>query len=103
MRTSHKKSEILYGSANAVEKGVEFMRNPSSRMNVAFDNSAPSIVVTIPQYREGFIDILSRGGKIRCITEVTPRNIQDCKDLLKLVTELRHLDGDERRYRYQRI
>jgi two-component sensor histidine kinase len=62
-------------------------------MDIAFDDKAPSIVVTIPHYREGYIDILNRGGKIRCITEVTPRNIHDCKDLLKLVTELRHLDG----------
>ena len=93
MRTSHKKSEILYGSANAVEKGVEFMRNTTSRMDVTFDANAPSIVVTKPQYREGYIDILNRGGKIRCITEVTPQNIHNCKELLKLVTELRHLDG----------
>jgi two-component system, OmpR family, sensor histidine kinase VicK len=38
-------------------------------------------------------DILSRGAKIRCITEVTAENIQYCKELLNLVSELRHLDG----------
>jgi nitrogen-specific signal transduction histidine kinase len=88
-----KKSEILYGSENAVGRGIEFMRNTESKMDITFDYKAPSIVVRIPQYREGYLDILKRGGIIRCITEVTPDNIGDCKELLNLVTELRHMDG----------
>ncbi len=76
-----------------VEKGVKFMSNTKSRMDITFDHKAPSIVVRIPQYREGYIDILKRGGTIRCITEVTLDNIGQCKELLQLVTELRHMDG----------
>ncbi|CAN5833905.1 hypothetical protein BH23THE1_BH23THE1_24840 [soil metagenome] len=62
-------------------------------MDIIFDHKAPSIVVRIPQYREGYNDILKRGATIRCITEVTPDNIGECKELLQLVTELRHMDG----------
>ncbi|WP_148686108.1 sensor histidine kinase [Candidatus Nitrosocosmicus hydrocola] len=69
------------------------MINTKSRMDITFDNKAPSIVVKIPQYRNGYIEIIRRGGTIRCITEVTLDNIEDCKELLKLVTELRHLEG----------
>jgi two-component system sensor histidine kinase VicK len=69
------------------------MLNTKSRMDITFDSKAPSIVVRIPQYHIGYIDILRRGGAIRCITEVTPNNIGECKELLGLVTELRHLDG----------
>ncbi len=72
---------------------MEFMINTKSRMDITFDNKAPSIVVKIPQYRNGYIEIIRRGGTIRCITEVTLDNIEDCKELLKLVTELRHLEG----------
>lgn len=87
------KSEILYGSENAVERGIRFMQNTIIKMDITFDHKAPSIVVQLPDYRNGYKDILARGGKIRCITEVTPENIKYCKELLNLVSELRHLDG----------
>lgn len=87
------KSEILYGSENAVERGIRFMQNTTIKMDITFDHKAPSIVVQLPAYRNGYKDILARGGKIRCITEVTPENIQYCKELLNFVSELRHLDG----------
>jgi sugar-specific transcriptional regulator TrmB len=37
--------------------------------------------------------MISRGGKIRLITEITKDNINYCKALMRIVTELRHLDG----------
>jgi two-component system, OmpR family, sensor histidine kinase VicK len=69
------------------------MRNTKSRMDITFDCQAPFNVVRKPQYRDGYLDILKRGGVIRCITEITPDNIGECKELLQLVTELRHMDG----------
>jgi two-component system, OmpR family, sensor histidine kinase VicK len=54
---------------------------------------APSILITTPNYNEGFKDLLKRGCKIRCITEVTPDNLGFCKEVLKVVTELRHIEG----------
>lgn len=93
MLTNTPKSEILYGSENAVERGVMFMKNTKTRMDITFDKKAPSIVVQIPSYSEGYKDIIERGAKIRCITEVTPENILSCKKLLNMVTELRHLNG----------
>jgi signal transduction histidine kinase len=62
-------------------------------MDITFDNKAPSIVIDIPQYKNGYIDILSKGAQIRCITEITQDNIQYCKKLIDIVSELRHLDG----------
>lgn len=69
------------------------MKSTKSKMDITFDNKTPSIVVKIPHYRNGYIDIIRRGGTIRCITEVTPDNLNECKELLNLVTELRHMDG----------
>ena len=69
------------------------MQNTIIKMDITFDHKAPSIVVQLPDYRNGYKDILARGGKIRCVTEVTPENIQYCKELLNLISELRHLDG----------
>jgi len=89
----HKNTQILYGAENAVGKGVAFMKNVNHRMDITFDHKAPSIVIEIPQYYNGYSDILKRGGKIRCITEITKENLHYCEDLVKKVTELRHMDG----------
>ena len=88
-----KRSEILYGVENAVGRGVYFMSNVKKRMDIYFDHKAPSIVVEIPEYKNGYIDIRKRGGKIRAFTEITKDNIHYCKELMKLVDELRHLNG----------
>ena len=90
---SGKKSEILYGAENAVGRGVQFMRNVKKNMDIFFDHRAPSIVVDIEEYRNGYINIRRRGAKIRAFTEITKENIHYCKELMKLVDELRHLDG----------
>jgi two-component system, OmpR family, sensor histidine kinase VicK len=89
----HKNTQILYGAENAVGKGVEFMKNVKHKMDITFDHTAPSIVIEIPQYYNGYGDILKRGGKIRCITEITKENLRYCEELVKTVTELRHMDG----------
>ena len=69
------------------------MSNVKKRMDIYFDHRAPSIVVEIPEYKNGYIDIRKRGGKIRAFTEITKDNIHYCKELMKLVDELRHLNG----------
>jgi two-component system, OmpR family, sensor histidine kinase VicK len=90
---SQRSSEILYGAENAVGRGVQFMQNVQEKMDIYFDHRAPSIVVDIEEYRNGYIDIRRRGAKIRAFTEITIENIDYCKELMKLVDELRHLDG----------
>ncbi len=90
---SQKTSEILYGADKAVKRGVQFMRNVREKMDIFFDHKAPSIVIDLEEYRNGYIDIRRRGSKIRAFTEITKENIQYCKELIKIVDELRHLDG----------
>ncbi|MGA8106369.1 MAG: HAMP domain-containing sensor histidine kinase [Nitrososphaeraceae archaeon] len=87
------KSEILYGVENAVGRGVYFMSNVKKKMDIFFDHHAPSIVVGVREYRDGYIDIRKRGGRIRAFTEITKDNVKHCKELIKIVDELRHLDG----------
>ena len=89
----NEKTEILYGSDRAVGKGVQFMQNVNKKMDICFDNKGASIVTEIDVYAKGYTDIRKRGGKIRCITEITAYNINYCKKLSTLVDDLRHLDG----------
>ena len=86
-------SEILYGAENAVGRGVQFMQNVKKEMDIFFDYRAPSIVVDIEEYRNGYRDIRRRGARIRAFTEITKGNVHYCKELMKMVDELRHLDG----------
>ncbi|HEU4445394.1 MAG TPA: HAMP domain-containing sensor histidine kinase [Nitrososphaeraceae archaeon] len=69
------------------------MSNVKQSMDIFFDHRAPSIVTEIAEYRDGYIDIRKRGGRIRCFTEITKDNLRYCKELMKLVDEFRHLDG----------
>ncbi|MGN6623035.1 MAG: sensor histidine kinase, partial [Candidatus Nitrosocosmicus sp.] len=87
------RTKVLYGVENALSYGERFMKKARLSMDITFDHHAPSIVIKIPLYYEGYKDILKRGGKIRCITEITTENILYCKELLNIVSELRHLDG----------
>jgi two-component system, OmpR family, sensor histidine kinase VicK len=93
LTTSERKTEVLYGADNALQRGVYFMSNVKKRMDIYFDNRAPSIVINIDEYSKGYRDINRRGGKIRLLTEITSENIEFCKQLMNLVDELRHVDG----------
>jgi two-component system sensor histidine kinase VicK len=93
LTTSERKTEVLYGADNALQRGVYFMSNVKKRMDIYFDNRAPSIVININEYSKGYRDIKRRGGKIRLLTEITSENIEFCKQLMNLVDELRHVDG----------
>jgi two-component system sensor histidine kinase VicK len=69
------------------------MDNVRERMDIFFDKEAPSIVIDVKEYRTGYNNIRKRGGRIRAFTEITRENLHHCKELMKLVDELRHLDG----------
>ena len=43
------------------------MSNVKQKMDIFFDRRAPSIVVEVREYRDGYIDIRKRGGKIRAL------------------------------------
>jgi two-component system, OmpR family, sensor histidine kinase VicK len=45
LTTSERKTEVLYGADNALQRGVYFMSNVKKRMDIYFDNRAPSIVI----------------------------------------------------------
>ena len=85
--------QIIYGAKNAVSKGVEFMKNVEKKMDLCFDSSAPSIVLNVNEYKNGYFDVRKRGGKIRVITEITQNNFESCRELSKIVDEIRHLDN----------
>jgi two-component system, OmpR family, sensor histidine kinase VicK len=87
------KTKLLYGSEDVVGRGVQFIQNVKVGMDLFGDKNGPSIIIGYDIYKNNYIDVVKRGGKIRLITEITKDNIQYCKDLVNIVTELRHLEG----------
>ena len=85
--------KIIYGVEEAVGKGIEFMNNVQKKMDLCYDKNAPSIVLDVKEYKNGYIAIRKKGGKIRVITEITKENAEVCKELTNIVDELRHLDN----------
>jgi signal transduction histidine kinase len=69
------------------------MSRVNSRADVCGDSLAPSFSMGVEPIKKGYIDFKNRGVKIRFITEITKDNIPYCKELMKYVEELRHMDG----------
>ena len=87
------KTELLYGVEAAVGGGVQFMKNVKIGMDLFGEKNGPSIIMEFDVYKNNYVDVLKRGGKIRFITEITKENLHYCLELRKIVTELRHLEG----------
>ena len=87
------KTELLYGVEAAVGRGDRFMKNVKVRMDLFGEKNGPSIIMEFDVYKNNYIDVIRRGGKIRLITEITKENLHYCKELRKIVTEMRHLEG----------
>jgi two-component system sensor histidine kinase VicK len=68
-----------------------------SKVKYRFDNCGDvrhlSVIVTTEPVKKGFIDVKNRGIKTRFITEITNDNLHYCKQLMQVVSEVRHLDG----------
>ena len=74
---------------------LKFMGNVKTSLDNCFNEDGPYFAMEIPDYKQGYIDIKKRGAKVRVITRVTKNNVQHCKNLEKIVDEVRHLDKVE--------
>lgn len=86
-------TEVLYGIENAMNTLTKVMSRVSNRADVCGDSLSPSFSMGVESIKKGYIDFKKRGVKIRFITEITKDNIHYCKELMKFVEELRHMDG----------
>ena len=52
-----RKTEVLYGAIDAVGRGVQFMKNVIGKMDLCYDYKGQSVVIEIPEYRNGYSNI----------------------------------------------
>jgi signal transduction histidine kinase len=86
-------TEVLYGIENSMSRLTQAMSRVRNRADVCGDSLSPSFSMGVESIKKGYIDFKQRGVKIRFITEITKDNIHYCKELMKFVEELRHMDG----------
>ena len=89
----NRKTDLIYDMDTAVSYGIRFLENVRERMDICVDKNGPFVIMKSDIYKSNYVKAKNRGAKIRFITEVTKDNIEYCKQLSDLVSELRHLDG----------
>ena len=87
------KTEVWYGIEYTINKTLQTLSHVKYRFDNCGDVRHPSIIVTTEPVKEAFIDVKNRGIKSRFITEITKDNLHYCKELIQVVSEVRHLDG----------
>jgi two-component system, OmpR family, sensor histidine kinase VicK len=90
---SNQKTEVLHGEQNVVNTVLQFTSKAKSTIDACVDYTRPSLAVEIEELRKAFFNAKERGVKLRYVTEITNDNLTYCKELMKMVDELRHIDG----------
>jgi signal transduction histidine kinase len=91
--TISKRTEVLHGEQNVVNTVLQFTSKAKSRIDACVDYTRPSLAIEIEQLRKAFLSAKRRGVRLRYVTEITEDNVIYCKELTKMVDELRHIDG----------
>ncbi len=87
------RTEVLYGSENVLCAELRFFSEAKSRIDTCMDYTRPSLAIEIESIRKSFVEVKSKAVKLRYLTEITNDNLSSCKEIMKIVDELRHLDG----------
>lgn len=72
---------------------VKFASNSESQIDACVDHTRPSLAIEIEILKNAFLNAKRRGAKFRYVTEINRDNLSYCKELMKIVDELRHLAG----------
>jgi len=86
-------TQVIFGKRNAVNTELGIFKRANKRIDTCMTYTRPSLAVSIKQIRDAFLSAKRRGVRLRYITEINHQNFEDCKVLLGIVDELRHLDG----------
>ena len=86
-------TQVIFGKTNAINTELGIFKRANKRIDTCMTYTRPSLAVSIKQIRDSFLSAKRRGVRLRYITEINHQNFEDCKVLLGIVDELRHLDG----------
>src|ERR671933_3005047 len=87
------RTKVLTGEQNTIDTILQFVSTTKSGIDACIDYSRPYLAIEIEELKRAFLDAKRRGEKLRYFTEITEHNVTYCKELVKVVDELRHLEG----------
>jgi hypothetical protein len=86
-------TDMIYGVQNVVNAVIGFASTTKIKIDACVDYTRPSLAIDIDLLKQYFLGAKRRGVRLRYVTEITKDNIRQCKKLMRMVDELRHLDG----------
>ncbi len=84
---------ILKGTQNVIDAEVQSFSKAQTRVDTYMNYTRPPLAIGLDPIREAFLQSKDRGIYLRYITEITKENLSYCKELIKIVDEMRHLDA----------
>lgn len=86
-------TRVIIGKRNAIDTELAIFKKASNSIDTCMTHTRPSLAVSLKPIKNAFLSAKRRGVRLRYITEINHQNFEDCKVLLSIVHELRHLDG----------
>ena len=87
------RTEVVQGTQNVLDTELQFFSKALTKVDTYMNYTRPALAIAIDPIRKAFLQSKDRGIHLRYLTEITKDNLSYCKELLKMVDELRHLDG----------
>ena len=87
-----KKTEVLYGEENIMNSILQFLSG-EDRIDACGDSNAPAFVLKV--YKKLMVNAKKEHGgiRLRFLTDIDSKNINDCKVLMKIAEVVRHVEG----------
>ena len=92
-----KKTRILH-RAQVVNAVIDIFYDAEHRIDICGNSKFPSLIFSFEPIKKAILAAKNNGIRQRYIVEITKENIQYCKELIKLVKDLRHSDQIENNF-----
>jgi two-component system, OmpR family, sensor histidine kinase VicK len=91
-------TKVIHGTTKVVQTEVRFFQKTKNKADTYMNYIRSPLAITFEPIKEALLDAKNRGVYLRYLTEITKDNLSYCKELIKIVHELRHLDGIKGNY-----
>ncbi|HET7148514.1 MAG TPA: ATP-binding protein [Candidatus Nitrosopolaris sp.] len=88
-----RRTEVVQGTQNVIDTELRFFSKAQTKIDTYMNFTRPPLALGLDQIRKAFLQSRDRGIYLRYITEITKENLSYCKELMKIINELRHLDA----------
>ncbi|MDQ4056472.1 MAG: hypothetical protein M3156_03535, partial [Thermoproteota archaeon] len=89
--SASKKTRILH-HAQVVNAILDIFYDAEHRIDICGNSKFPSYIFSFEPIKKAIVASKNKGTRQRYIIEITKDNIQYCKELMRIVKDLRHSD-----------